>query len=321
MDIAVTGSTGLIGTALVERLRADGHRVLRLVRPGGSSSGPDGDTAEWDPTSGTIDAGALEGLDGIVHLAGAGIADSRWTDQQKDRILSSRRLGTTLLATTLAGLDRPPAVLLSGSAIGWYGDTGDRATDETGGAGDDFPARVCQVWEGCTAAAADAGIPVAHLRTGIVLDDSGGALAKQLPFFRFGLGGRSGSGRQFQSWITLRDEVGAIVFLLERAVAARTGEGSADEGGTGEGSAITGPVNLVAPEPVRNAEFATTLGRVLHRPTFIIPMAGPRLLYGRELADSLLLTSQRIVSGVLAREGYEFQDPVLEPALRTILGR
>ena len=311
MDIAITGSTGLIGTALVERLRAEGHRVLRLMRPGGGSSGPDDDTAEWDPASGTIDAGALEGLDGIVHLAGAGIADSRWTDQQKDRILSSRRLGTTLLATTLAGLDRPPAVLLSGSAIGWYGDTGDRATDETGGAGDDFPARVCQVWEGCTAAAADAGIPVAHLRTGIVLDDSGGALAKQLPFFRFGLGGRSGSGRQFQSWITLRDEVGAIVFLLERAVGARTGDGTA----------ITGPVNLVAPEPVRNAEFAATLGRVLHRPTFIIPMAGPRLLYGRELADSLLLTSQRIVSAVLAREGYEFQDPVLEPALRTILGR
>jgi uncharacterized protein (TIGR01777 family) len=309
MDIAVTGSTGLIGTALVEQLRSGGHHVVRLVRPGGGSTGPDDDTAEWDPVTGTIDLGALEGLDGVVHLAGAGIADSRWTAAQKDLILSSRRLGTTLLSTTLAATARPPAVLLSGSAIGYYGDTGDTATDETGGAGDDFPARVCQVWEGCTAAASDAGIPVAHLRTGIVLDAHGGALAKQLPFFRFGLGGRSGSGRQFQSWITLRDEVGAIVFLLERAAGARGGEGDA----------ITGPVNLVAPEPVRNAEFASTLGRVLHRPTTIIPMIGPRALYGRELADSLLLTSQRIVPGVLAAAGYEFEDPVLEPALRGIL--
>ncbi len=308
MDVAITGSTGLIGTALVERLRSDGHRVLRLVRPGGDSGG---DTAAWDPAHGTIDGGALEGLDGIVHLAGAGIADSRWTSEQKDRIMSSRRLGTTLLADAVAGLDRPPATLLSGSAIGFYGDTGDTPTDESGAPGDDFPAEVCRVWESCTAAASDAGVPVAHLRTGIVLSDRGGALAKQLPFFRLGAGGRSGSGRQFQSWISLRDEVGAIVFLLERAVAER-------DGGP---AAITGPVNLVAPEPVRNAEFASTLGRVLHRPTTIIPMIGPRLLYGRELADSLLLTSQRIVPGVLESAGFEFSDPVLEPALRSILDR
>jgi uncharacterized protein (TIGR01777 family) len=313
MDIAVTGSTGLIGSALVERLRAEGHHVIRFVRPGSSDRGrsPDDDTAEWDPTTGTIDLGALEGLDGVVHLAGAGIADSRWTPAQKDRILSSRRRGTTLLAATLAALARPPAVLLSASAIGYYGDTGDRPTDESGEAGDDFPAQVCRVWERCTAPAAEAGIPVAHLRTGIVLDPHGGALAKQLPFFRWGFGGRSGSGRQFQSWITLRDEVGAIVFLLERAVAARSGDGGP----------ITGPVNLVAPEPVRNAELASTLGRVLGRPTTIIPMIGPRALYGRELADSLLLTSQRIVCRVLTEAGYGFRDPELEPALRAMLGR
>ena len=314
MDIAVTGSTGLIGTALVERLRSDGHRVLRLVRPGaaGRSGGASGsDTATWDPADGTIDAGALEGLDGVVHLAGAGIADSRWTTEQKDRIMSSRRLGTTLLSTTLAGLDRPPKVLLSGSAIGYYGDTGDDPTDESGAPGSDFPAEVCKVWERCTDDASTAGIDVVHLRTGIVLSDRGGALAKQLPFFRIGAGGRSGSGRQFQSWITLRDEVAAIVFLLERGAASR-----ADDAST-----ITGAVNLVAPEPVRNAEFASTLGHVLHRPTTIIPMIGPRLLYGRELADSLLLTSQRIVPGVLRSAGFTFADPTLEPALRSILDR
>lgn len=320
MDVAITGSTGLIGTALTERLASAGHRVLRLVRPGGDR---DGDTAEWDPAHGTIDAGALEGLDGIVHLAGAGIADSRWTSEQKDRIMSSRRLGTTLLAEAVAGLDRPPATLLSGSAIGFYGDTGDSPTDESGAPGDDFPAQVCQVWESCTEPAEAAGVPVAHLRTGIVLSDRGGALAKQLPFFRLGAGGRSGSGRQFQSWITLRDEVDAIVFLLERAVAARAAGSDAPDNDApdDDAEAVTGPVNLVAPEPVRNAEFSSTLGRVLHRPTTIIPMIGPRLLYGRELADSLLLTSQRIVPGVLESAGFGFSDPVLEPALRSILDR
>jgi uncharacterized protein len=302
MDIAVTGASGFIGSRLVHELIADGHRVLRLVRPSSTDHDTTGtDDALWDPGSGTIDAAALEGIDAVIHLAGEGIADRRWTPEQQDRIMSSRQLGTTLLATTLADLDRPPAVLLSGSAIGFYGDTGDRPTDEAGPAGTDFPARVCVAWEAAAAPAVDAGIRVAFLRTGIVVDDAGGALAKQLPFFRLGLGGRSGSGRQFQSWITLRDEVAAVRFLLD-----------AD---------VSGPVNLTAPNPVTNAEFARTLGKVLGRPTTIIPMIGPRLLYGRELADSLLLTSQRILPAALGSAGFEFSDPELEPALRAVLGR
>ncbi len=299
MDIAVTGSTGLIGTRLVRDLSAEGHRVLRLVRPGSGPSG--GDTAVWDPAAGTIDAAALEGIDAVVHLAGEGIAEKRWTDEQKDRILSSRTEGTGLLARTLAGLDRPPATFLSGSAIGYYGDTGDSVTDESGSAGDDFPARVCVQWEAAAAPAVEAGLRVAYLRTGIVLDAGGGALGRQLPFFRFGLGGRAGSGRQYLSWITLRDEVRAIRFLLDAGIA--------------------GPVNLTAPAPVTNAEFTKTLGRVLGRPTTILPMFGPRLLFGRELADSLLLTSQRVVPAALEAAGFSFEDPELEGGLRAVLGR
>lgn len=298
MDIAVTGSTGFIGTPLVGHLTDAGHRVLRLIRPdspGGS------DTAAWNPATGTIDRDALEGIDAVIHLAGEPIAASRWTVAQKERILTSRRAGTELLADTLAGLDRPPRTLLSASAIGIYGNTGDRPIDETGPLGNDFPAEVCRVWERSTTAASDAGIGVTHLRTGIVLDPEGGALARQLPFFRFGLGGRSGSGHQYQSWISLRDELAAIAFLLD--------------------AELSGPVNLVAPHPVTNAEFARTLGRVLHRPTSVIPMIGPRLLFGRELADSLLLTSQRIVPSALQRAGFAFSDPDIEPALRSMLRR
>jgi uncharacterized protein (TIGR01777 family) len=298
MDIAVTGSTGLIGRRLTAELTDAGHRVLRLVRPG-AAPGPD--TASWDPAAGTIDAGALEGIDAVVHLAGEGIAEKRWTDDQKRRILTSRTDSTRLLAETLAGLSHPPATLLSGSAIGFYGDTGDRPTDESGPAGSDFLARVCVQWEAAAEPAVEAGIRVAFLRTGIVLDAHGGALARQLPFFRLGLGGRAGSGRQYMSWISLDDEVEAIRFLLDADVA--------------------GPVNLTAPNPVTNAEFTTTLGRVLRRPTTVLPMFGPRLLFGRELADSLLLTSQRVVPAVLEGAGYRFRHAELEPALRAVLGR
>ena len=298
MDIAVTGSTGLIGTRLVRTLEGDGHRVLRLVRP--DSSGTHGDTATWDPARGTIDDAALEGVDAVVHLAGVGIADSRWTDAQKGRILRSRSAGTTLLADTLARLQSPPAVLLSGSAIGYYGDHGDLPIDETTGPGDDFPARVCVQWESCAAPAVDAGLRVAFLRTGIVQSTDGGTLAKQLPFFKLGLGGKVGSGKQWVSWISIDDEIRAIQFLLDHDVA--------------------GPVNLVAPEPVTNAEYTTTLGGVLHRPTTILPITGPRLLYGRELADSLLLTSQRVVPEVLTEAGFEFTHPELRGALEHLLG-
>lgn len=297
MRIAVTGSTGLIGTRLVHELHARGHEVLRMVRP--DTTGHGADTIAWDPSTGEIDSASLEGLDAVVHLAGVGIGDSRWTVDQKARILNSRTHGTTLLATTLAQLDTPPKVLLSASGIGYYGDTGDTITDESGPPGHDFVSRVCIAWEAATAPAAEAGVRVATLRSGVVQATEGGALARQLPFFRLGLGGRSGSGRQYLSWITLEDEVRAICFLLDHE--------------------LEGPVNLVAPEPVTNAEFARTLGRVLHRPTTIIPMIGPRLLYGRELADSLLLTSQRIVPAALIEAGFDFQQPELDGALRAVL--
>jgi uncharacterized protein (TIGR01777 family) len=300
--VAVTGSTGLIGTRLVADLRGSGHKVLRLVRPQSQTSG-DGQvegTVEWDPRAGTIDADALEGLDAVVHLAGVGIGDARWTTDRKAQILTSRTEGTALLARTIAALDAPPKVLLSGSAVGWYGDTGDRITDESGPAGHDFPARVCQAWERGTAPAEQAGVRVAHLRTGVVQATEGGALARQLPFFRVGLGGRSGSGRQYVSWVTLADEVRAIRFLLDHE--------------------LEGPVNLVAPEPVTNGTYARTLGRVLRRPTTIIPMIGPRTLFGRELADSLLLVSQRVVPAKLLDAGFDFEHPEIEGALRAVLG-
>jgi hypothetical protein len=298
MDIAVTGSTGLIGTELVAALQGDGHRVLRLVRP--DSVGAGGDTAAWDPARGTIDAAALEGIDAVVHLAGVGIADSRWTEQQRQRILGSRTSGTTLLASTLASLQQPPSVLLSGSAIGYYGDHGDDVIDEATGPGDDFPARVCVQWEACAQPAVDSDIRVAFLRTGIVQSTKGGALAKQLPFFKLGLGGRVGSGRQWISWISIDDEVAAIRFLLDHEV--------------------SGPVNLVAPEPVTNSEYTKALGSVLHRPTTILPITGPRLLYGRELADSLLLTSQRVAPAALQAAGFEFAQPQLRGALEHLIG-
>ena len=297
MDIAVTGSTGLIGTHLVRALESDGHRVLRLVRPDSSSAR--GDTAHWDPARGTIDEASLEGIDAVVHLAGVGIADSRWTDEQKRRITSSRTEGTTLIAETLAALTRPPKVLLSGSAIGYYGDHGDDVITETTGPGDDFPARVCIKWERCAEPAAAAGIRVAFLRTGIVQSTDGGALAKQLPFFKLCLGGKAGSGKQWISWISILDEVRAIQFLLDHEV--------------------HGPVNLVAPEPVTNAAYTKTLFSVLRRPMTFLPMTGPRILYGRELADSLLLTSQRVAPTVLLDAGFEFTHPELRGALEYVL--
>ena len=308
MDIAITGSSGLVGTALRERLVADGHRVLRVVRrgssssgssSGGSSSGGSSDAIEWDPDAGTIDRGGLEGLDAVIHLAGEGIGERRWTPEQKRRIRESRTKGTRLLAGALAELQRPPAALLSGSAIGYYGDAGARIVDESDGPGDDFLSSVVVDWESSTAAAATAGIRTVFLRTGIVLSPTGGALARQLPFFRLGLGGRVGSGRQVQSWISLDDEVGAISWLLD--------------------SDVEGPVNLTSPGAVTNAEFTKALGRALHRPTTVIPLFGPRALYGKELVDSLLLVSQHVAPRVLEAKGYEFRHRTLDAALADLL--
>ena len=295
MDIAVTGASGLIGTALTRSLTAHGHRVLRLVRRDGGGS----DTIRWDPAAGTIDAAGLEGIDAVVHLAGEGIGERRWSAEQKERIRSSRTLGTGLIARTVAGLTSPPKVLLSGSAIGFYGDTGDRVVDESAPAGSDFLASVCVEWEAAAAPAAEAGIRTAFLRTGIVLSPDGGALGKVLPIYKLGGGGRSGSGRQWWSWISLDDHVAATEFLLTADVA--------------------GPVNLVAPNPVTNAEYVKALGRAVHRPTTITPMFGPRLLLGKELADSLLLTSTRVAPAALIAAGFEFGQPDLDGALRSVL--
>jgi uncharacterized protein (TIGR01777 family) len=293
----VSGSSGLIGTALVEALGAAGHRPIRLVR--GDATG---DAVRWDPKAGTIDAASLEGVGVAVNLAGAGIGDHRWTDGYKREIRESRTGSTELLARTLASLNRPPAVLLSGSAIGYYGDRGDEVLTEASAGGDTFLADVCRAWEAATAPASEAGIRVAHLRSGIVLSAEGGALKKQLPLFKLGLGGRFGSGRQWQSWIALDDEVGAILHLLDHDVA--------------------GPVNLTAPNPVTNAEFSKTLGRVLGRPAIVpVPAFGPKLVLGAELAGSLLFESQRVLPSVLHESGHQPAHADLEGALRAVLDR
>ncbi len=297
MRIAITGSSGLVGTALVRSLETDGHTAVRVVRSGG---GPD--TIRWDIERGDIDAAGLEGLDGVVHLAGEGIAEKRWTDDQKRKIKESRSKGTTLLADALAGLTDKPPVLVSGSAIGFYGDRGDEQLTEESGPGSGFLTEVVETWEGAAAPAVAAGIRVAYLRTGIVLDADGGVLDRLVALARFGLLGKLGSGQQWMSWVALADEVGAIRFLLDHDVA--------------------GPVNVTAPGPVTNEVFTKALGRVLKRPTFLpVPSFGPKLLLGSELADSLLFQGQRVLPEVLLEAGYEFEHTDLEPALRSILGR
>lgn len=298
MDVAVTGSTGLIGTALVHDLRRRGHRVRTLVRRPPTS----GDEVRWDPSAGVVDAAGLSGIDAAVHLAGEGIAAHRWTVGQKRRILESRTHGTRLLAATLATLDPKPAVLLSGSAVGFYGDRGDEPLTEDSPRGEGFLADVVEAWEAAAMPAVDAGIRTAYLRTGIVLSPAGGALGKLLPLFRLGVGGRIGSGRQWWPWISIDDEVGAITHLLTADVA--------------------GPVNLVSPNPVTNAELARTLGHVLHRPAILpTPMAAPSLLLGRELATSLLGDSARVAPTRLLASGYEFLHPHLDGALHALLDR
>jgi uncharacterized protein len=297
MKVLVSGATGLIGSALVERLAADGHQAVRLVR-----GDPRPGDVVWDPKAGTLAAADLAGIEGVVHLAGAGIADHRWTDEYKREIRSSRLTGTDLLARTIAGLERPPAVLVSGSAIGIYGDRGDEVLDERSPHGTGFLVEVCEAWEAATAPAEDAGVRVAHIRTGIVLSPHGGALKQLLPLFKFGLGGKIGSGKQWQSWIALDDEVGAIVHLLT--------------------AGVTGPVNLTAPNPVTNAELSEVLAHVLHRPRFpFVPAFGPKLLLGTELAENLVLTGQQVLPGVLQASGYRFAFEQLEPALRALLDK
>lgn len=296
MRIIVSGATGLIGTALQVRLRATGHEVVRLVR-----RDPAPGDLLWDPAAGELAPGALAGADAVVHLAGAGIGDRRWTTAYRREILDSRVRSTALLAEAIASTSDGPRVMLSGSAIGFYGATGDELLDESSAQGSGFLADVCRQWE-AAAVPATARARVAFLRTGIVLSPEGGALRKLLPLFRLGAGGRFGNGRQWQSWISIHDEVGAIDHLL-----------TADS---------DGPVNLTAPDPVTNAEFTRVLAKVLRRPALLpVPRIGPALLLGGELADALLYTGQRVVPRVLEQSGYRFEHPTLEGALRSLLNR
>lgn len=296
MDVAITGSSGLIGTALGTALEADGHRVRRLVRR--PPEGPD--EVRWDPAAGTIDTAALAGVDAAVNLAGPGIGDKRWTDDRKRELRDARVHGTRLLAGALAEVGA--AVLVSGSAVGYYGDRGDEVLTEASAPGDDFLADLCVDWEAATAPASDAGIRVARIRTGIVLAPGGGALAKLLPLFKLGAGGRMGSGKQWWSWITIDDVVGGVRHLLDHDV--------------------DGPVDLVAPGTVTNQELTEALGRVLHRPTLLpVPRFGPKLLIGGEAATTFLYASQRVLPEVLEQDGYEFAHTDVESGLRAVLGR
>jgi uncharacterized protein (TIGR01777 family) len=295
--IAVTGASGLVGAALVGALREQGFDVLRLVRRSASS----GDEARWDPAAGTIDSEALSGVTGAVHLAGDNIASGRWTDAKKARIRDSRVQGTELLSKALAELSPKPSVLVSASAIGFYGNRGDEALDESSASGEGFLAEVCKEWEAATSPALDAGIRVVNARIGVVLSPEGGALAKMKTPFLLGVGGRIGDGRQYMSWITLDDVVSALVFCLA----------------THE---VEGPVNMVAPAPVTNAELTSTLGRVLKRPTFLpVPKFALRLGAGTEMANEMLLGGARVIPSVLQSRGFEWAHPTLEPALRSVL--
>jgi uncharacterized protein (TIGR01777 family) len=296
MDVVVTGASGLIGSALRPALERAGHRMVPMVRAAGG-----GEAIRWDPDRGVIDAGGLEGVGAVVHLAGEGIGSKRWNDEQKAKIRDSRVRGTTLLAETLAKLQQPPKVLVSGSAIGFYGDRGDEVLTESSRAGDGFLAELCVAWEAAAAPAKEAGIRVSHIRTGIVLAGGGGALPKMLKPFKLGLGGRLGSGSQWMSWIGLEDEVGGIVHLL------------GDD-------APAGPVNLTAPNPATNADFTKALGQAVGRPTIVpVPKFGLKLLLGGEMAEEMLLGGQRVLPTRLLDSGYTFTHPELADALKAAL--
>jgi uncharacterized protein (TIGR01777 family) len=298
MRVLVTGSSGLIGSELVAVLGRQGHEVTRLVRRPANAG-----EASWDPAAGTIEAGKLEGLDAAVHLAGAGIGDHRWTDDHKRAVLDSRVKGTDLLARTLAQLDQPPRVLASGSAVGYYGYQSDEPVTESDPPGEGFLAEVVSAWEEAATPAADAGIRTILLRTGVVLTAKGGALKKQLLPFKLGVGGRLGSGKQWLSWISLDDEVAAIIHLLTT-------------------DAALGPVNVTSPQPVTNLNFTATLARVLKRPAFMpVPTPALRALFGAEMTSEMLLGGQRVLPAALEASGFAFTHPALEEALRQALGR
>lgn len=299
MRVAVTGSTGFVGRALLRGLLAAGHEPVRIVR----SAAPDSiDSVRWDPAQGRLDPADLVGIDAVVHLAGESIGQRRWSEAQKQLIRDSRTGSTALLAETMAGTDSGPGLLISASAVGFYGSRGDEVLDETSTGGDDFLASVCRDWEAAADPARAAGIRVVHPRIGVVLGPSGGALGNLLPLFRLGLGGRIGDGRQWVSWITLPDLVAALVWLLD--------------------AEVEGPVNLTAPAPVTNLELTRTLGQVLRRPARL-PAPKPALWarLGRELTEALLYSSTRALPEVLKRHNFPFAHPDLETGLQAVLLR
>jgi uncharacterized protein len=292
MRVLIAGASGFLGTKLVRDLTADGHEVRRLVR-----RAPQGaDEVRWDPARGQLDTSAIESADSVINLSGASINGRRWTETYKRELRDSRIDTTATLAKTITAASRKPAVLVNSSAIGFYGDTGDRPVDEQSPPGTGFLADLCKEWEAATAPAEEAGVRVAHIRTGFPLDRDGGFLKPLLLLFRLGGGGKLASGQQYMAWISLPDWLGAVRFLLDR-----------DD--------VAGPVNLTSPQPVTNAEFTHALGRQAHRPTLVpVPRFALRTVLG-ELGDEAL-ASQRVLPGVLAKAGFEFRYPDLPSALR-----
>lgn len=301
MKVLISGASGMVGTRLTQELESSGHSITSLSTSKPSSE----DTIRWDPSRGQVDASRLEGFDAVVHLAGESVVGAnpvtgRWTEEKKAEIMDSRRDGTTLLANALAGLSDKPEVLVSASAIGYYGSRGNELLSEESEPGNDFLANVCKVWEASAGPARSAGIRVVHPRIGVVLSRDGGALGATLPIFKLGLGGRIGDGKQYVSWIALDDLVGAIHHAIDN-------------------DSVVGPMNVGSPNPVTNSEYTKVLGDVLGRPTFLpLPAPAARAMLG-EVADALLLASARVEPEVLARTGYQFRHPELRGALRSIL--
>ena len=288
--IAITGASGLIGSALVGHLKSEGHTVQRLVRR--ATVAPD--EIQWDPKTGYVDIEALRGVDAVIHLAGVGVGDKRWTKRYKSEILNSRLLGTTAIANAVAEVK--PQVFISASAIGWYGDSGNRAVVESDSVGNDFLAAVCREWEGAADLAGD--VRTVKLRTGLVLDPTGGALGRMLPLFRFGLGGKLGSGKQWWSWITLHDVVRAIIFALEHPIA--------------------GPVNLTTPNPVTNQEFTAALARAMNRPAlFPAPAFALKIALGG--FSSEVLGSKKVMPNALSDAGFVWDYPHITNALTALI--
>jgi len=298
MKILISGATGMIGSALAGHLKKAGHHVFRLVRRK-MDMGIDG--VYWLPEEGEIDANSLNGFDVVINLAGENIASGRWTQKKKRKIRDSRVIGTRLLVDTLLKQSKKPKLLINASAVGYYGDRGDEVVTEESKPGDGFLSRVCQEWEHAASAAQEGGIRTIYLRIGVVLSSKGGALAKMLPPFRMGLGGKLGTGKQWMSWITLEDIIGIVNFLIDQ-------------------EDISGPVNAVAPNPVTNATFTKTLANTLGKPAFFpMPSFVVRLLFGSELADAILLGGEKVACKRLEDAGYDFTFPTLKEALVEIL--